>query len=60
MYDYNFSQGGGGGELSRVLYGEDQKVPLSYAFHRKLYPFHIPKERFLLNFSLEKALKILE
>ena len=34
-----------------------ENVPLSYTFHRKLYPFHIPTER--LNFSLEKPLKIL-
>ena len=36
-----------------------EKVPLLYTFHRKLYPFLIPKERLLLNFSLEKSLKIL-
>ena len=34
-----------------------EKVPLSYTFHRKLYPFHIPTERPLLNF--EKPLETL-
>ena len=58
--------------LNKVLYGEAlprrpnlypfiyhfliAKVPLSYAFHRKLYHLHIPTERLLLNFSLEKPL----
>ena len=36
-----------------------EKVPLSYTFHRKLYPFHIPTKRLLPNFSLEKPLEIL-
>ena len=36
-----------------------EKIPLSYTFHRKLYPSHIPTERLLLNFSLQKPLKIL-
>ena len=36
-----------------------EKVPLSYTFHRKLYPFSIPTERLLLNFSLQKPLKYL-
>ena len=38
-----------------------ERVLLSYTFHRKLYPFHIPTEGLLLNFSLEnsKAPKIL-
>ena len=31
----------------------------SYTFRRILYPFHIPREKVLLNFSLEKALKML-
>ena len=30
-----------------------EKVPLLYTFRRKLYPFHIPTEWILLNFSLE-------
>ena len=34
-----------------------EKVPLSYAFHRKLYPFRMPVEGVLQNFSLEKPLK---
>ena len=48
--------GGGGGGLNTVLYMEDlrckplpfyipfliEKIPLSYSFHRKFYPFHIP------------------
>ena len=37
-----------------------EKVSLSYTFCRKWYPFHIATERVLLNFSLEKTLKILE
>ena len=37
-----------------------EKVPLSYTFHRKLHPFHIPTERLLRNFSLEKPVKYLE
>ena len=36
-----------------------EKVPLSYTFRRQFYPFDIPTERVLLNFSFEKALKIL-
>ena len=50
--------GGGGGELNTVLYMEDlrckplpfyipfliEKIPVSYSFHRKFYPFHIPME----------------
>ena len=36
------------------------KVPLSYTFHRKLYHFHMPMERLLLNFSLEEPLKHLD
>ena len=36
-----------------------EKVPLSYTFRRKFYPFLIPAMRVLLNFSFEKALKIL-
>ena len=28
-----------------------EKAPLSYTFHRKWYPFHVPTERLLLNFS---------
>ena len=28
-----------------------EKVPLSYTFHRKWYPFDIPTEQLLLNFS---------
>ena len=36
-----------------------EKVPLSYTFHGKWYPFHIPTEQLLLNFSPEKPLKIL-
>ena len=62
---------GPGGLLDKVLYGE---VPprgpnpylfiyhfweKRYPFRRKWYPFHIPTERVLLNFSLEKTLKIL-
>ena len=37
-----------------------EKVPLSYTFHRKWHPFHIPAERLLLNFSLRQPVKILE
>ena len=37
-----------------------EKIPLSYTFHRKLYPFHIPTEWLLLNFSLYKPLKSLD
>ena len=36
-----------------------EKVPLSNTVHRKLYPFHLPTERLLLNCSLQKPLKIL-
>ena len=36
-----------------------EKVHLSYTFHTKLYPFHIPTKRLLLNFSPEKPVKIL-
>ena len=36
-----------------------EKVSLSYTFHSKMYPFHIPMERLLLKFSLEETLKIL-
>ena len=35
-----------------------EKVPLLYTFHRNLYPFHIPTEKLLLNFSLQKPLKV--
>ena len=70
----NGEGGGGRGALGRVFYGRlrpevqtlsllyailIEKVPLSYTFHRKLYPFHTPTERLLLNVSLEKPLKIL-
>ena len=34
-----------------------EKVPISYTFHTKLYPFHVPTERLLLNFSLKTPLK---
>ena len=34
-----------------------EKLPLLFTFRRKFYPFHIPTERVLLNFSFEKALK---
>ena len=34
-----------------------EKVPLSYTFHRKWNPFHIPTERLLPNFLLQKPLK---
>ena len=66
--------GGGGGTQHRFVRGGSapsskslpfympfltEKVPLSYTFHRKLYPFHIPMERLSLNFSLKKPLKIL-
>ena len=37
----------------------DEKVPLLCIFHRKWYFFHIPTERLLLYFSLEKPFKIL-
>ena len=37
-----------------------EKEPLSYAFRMKFYPFHIPTERVLLNFSLRKPLKYLD
>ena len=37
-----------------------RKVPLSYSFHRKLYHFHIPMERLLLNVLLEEPLKYLD
>ena len=63
---------GGGGALNKVLCVEApprgpkplpfyipfliEKVSLSYTFRRKFYPFHIPTERVLLNFSFEKAL----
>ena len=59
---------GGGGELIIVSCGEApsrdpnpypfiyhffiEKVPLSYTFHRKLYPFYIPTERPVLTFHL--------
>ena len=36
-----------------------EKVPLSYTFRRKFYPFLIPAVRVLLNFSFDKAFKIL-
>ena len=36
-----------------------ETVPLSFTFHRKLYPFHVPTERLLLKVSPEKPLKIL-
>ena len=65
--------GGGGGLLSKVLYGEapprgPNSYPLkshfwekiAYTFRRKFYPFHIPTERVLLNFSLRKPLKYLD
>ena len=68
--------GGGVGALNKVLYGEAppqgpnpyhfinhfliEKVPLSYTFHRKWYPFHIPTELLLLNFSSEEPLKYLD
>ena len=60
---------GGGGNTQQSLYGEAPhrgpnpyilfligKVPLSYTFHRKWYPFHIPMEQLLLNFAPEKPL----
>ena len=37
----------------------DRKGTLSYTFHRKLYSFHIPTERLLTKFPLEKSLKML-
>ena len=37
-----------------------EKVPLSYTFDRKLYPFSIPTERLLLNLSLQKPLNYLD
>ena len=43
------ARGGGGGGGGVLLL-----VPLSYTFHRKLYPFHIPQERLLLNQDLTK------
>ena len=57
--------GGGRGALNKVLYGlfyipfliEKVRIPLSYTFHRKRYPFHIPTERLLLNFHLRNPLK---
>ena len=66
-------EGGGEVALNKVLYGEAQpeglypsfvieKVPLSFTFLIKLYPFDIPTERLIpdiLNFSLEKPPKIL-
>ena len=61
-------EGGEGGELIIVSCGEApsrdpnpypfiyhffiEKVPLSYTFHRKLYPFYIPTERPVLTFHL--------
>ena len=61
----------GGGALDKVLYRAAppqgpypfiyhfliEKVPLSYAFHTKLYPFHLPTKRLLPNFSLDKPLR---
>ena len=38
-----------------TIFDRKLKVPLSYTFHRKWYAFHIPTERLLLNFSLEKT-----
>ena len=35
-----------------------EKMPLSYTFRRKFYPFHIPTKRLLPNFWREKLLKI--
>ena len=46
--------------LSYTIFDRKGTPNLSYTFHRKLYPFHIPTERLFLNFSLEKPLKILE
>ena len=59
------------GLLNKVLYGKApprgpnlypfyipfliEKVPLSYTFHRKLYPSSMPTERILQTFSLEKT-----
>ena len=65
---------GVGGGLNTVLYMEDlrckplpfnkpfliEKIPLSYSFHRKFYPFHIPTEWLSLNFLLDKPLKYLD
>ena len=60
--------GGGGGGGGAIPGGSKplpfytpflvEKVPLSYTLHRKLYPFHIPTERLLLNFSLEKRVEV--
>ena len=69
----NESLGGGGTQQSFIRGGPAprskplpfhipffiEKVPLSYTFHRKWYPFQIPTEQLLLNFSPEKPLKIL-
>ena len=66
---------GGGGTLQSFIRGGSaprskplpfyilfsiEKLPLSYTFHRKLYPFSIHTERLLLNFSLQKPLKYLD
>ena len=55
--------GGGGGALNKLLYWEATprrtNPYLSYTFHIKLHPSHIPTERLLLNFSLQKPFKIM-
>ena len=63
---------GGGGALNKVLFREalpqgPNPYPFMYHFWwksvyllYKLYPFHIPTERLLLNFSIEKQLKYLD
>ena len=73
LYFHPQGEGGGGTQQSFIRGGSaprskplpfyipflTEKVPLSYTFRRKWHPFHIPTERVLLNFSFEKALKIL-
>ena len=68
--------GGGGGGTQQSIIRKDSAprmtplpfylpfligmVPLSYTFHRKLYQYHIPMERLLLNVLLEEPLKHLD
>ena len=71
---YAAPRGGGGGTHQSFIRGGSaprskplpfyipfliEKVPLSYTFHKTLYPFHIPTEQLLLIFTLEKPFKTL-
>ena len=51
-----------GGTNQNIIWGGSTRGPNPYPFiyHRKLYPFQIPTEGRLLNFSFEKPLKYLD